>query len=248
MRGKVSSLHGVIAAEKSDKGSKHTAGDRGHAARHHAHQFRSGHLVQVGTDQQRAFGLTEKHVTRCRQALWATELQCPGHQPGKSTDEQSQNAEVVEQGTEGTEKYDGRKNAKSKINQLGRHFASHHETTKEEFASVIGVADHPNEAPGYGRKYTLNEGRFQNEQRQNELQSQRASNRAPTDGRAFGREQHADARERNEAEQGLKNMHANGGEVELLAGPAVEFVAQNRCSLVILVLYCSIQLFLKLVD
>ena len=80
-------LHFRIAIpEESDKCGQDTTRNRGHPTSHQTHQLRSGHVLDVGTNQQRGFCLTEKYIAHCRKTFRAAQTQCLAHDPGEDLD------------------------------------------------------------------------------------------------------------------------------------------------------------------
>ena len=71
-------------------------------------------MFQVGLNDQRRFGLSDKHVSRRRQTFRTAQPHRFTQQPGQAKDHFLQNTQVVKYGRKGRKEYDRRQHLEGK--------------------------------------------------------------------------------------------------------------------------------------
>ena len=89
---------------------EHAAGDGGHTANHHRHNFAAGHAGEVGLDDQRRFGLAHEDICGAAEAFAAAGAHDALHHPRHPLHDFLQNAEVIEQAGNDGDENDGAAN------------------------------------------------------------------------------------------------------------------------------------------
>ena len=114
-----------------------SARDMRHAARHHRHQFRAGQIREEGSDREWRLRLSHENARGHVQRFGSARSHDSRHHPGKNTDDDLHNAEVIKHGKERGDENDGRQHPKGEVAQLR---TGVRKIPKDEVRSSIRIA------------------------------------------------------------------------------------------------------------
>ena len=201
--GKIALRFGIIAPQKTYISHKYTACDGSHTPGHEAENLRLTHACEVGPYDQRRFRLSDEYIGCCCQTLRPCEPHGFCQQPGKAVDYLLQYAKIIQNGSQRTEKNDGRQHLKSK--NVAKSFLVLYDTAKKERSTRLGKLQDSSETFRHQIENIAHAGNLQDHHRQQQLQPQPNRNEAPVDGCAVVTQGITDAQQYSEAQRSSRS-------------------------------------------
>ena len=190
---------------ESDIRGHDPAGDMGHAAGHHHHQFGFCEFIQKRPDGQRGLGLSHEDARRDIQRFRPARPHDARHDPSGDADNQLHHADVVEQREKCRDEYDCGEHLKGERESHGGNFFA--DFAKDKFGANVGVAEQLVDVKTRGLKDVPSDFKSQDEEGKGHLQAQSPENGLQADRLAIRRKQIRETNHRGQSQQSGESSH-----------------------------------------
>src|SRR5579859_530060 len=218
------------------------AGDVGHAAGHHDHQFGFRKLIQKRPDGEGSFRLAHEDAGGHVEGLRAAGAHDARHDPGGSANDELHDADVIEQREKSGDENNRGENLESKnevfrrSGETGRSRGGQAELAKDKLRAVKGVAEEQIDVVSGLFKKIAARGEAQNKNGERKLQAETPKHSFEFDGLAIGGEEIREAEHCEQAKHSGETSHAlssfcRAGKNKIVDALAAKNAADERAPL-----------------
>ncbi len=190
---------------EGDVGGHDAARNVRHTAGHHGHQFGVSEVGKKRKNRLRRFRLAHENAGRHVQRFRAAHSHEARHKPGRRTDDDLHNADVIKHGKQSADEDHGRQYLKCKIESQMRALLS--EIAKHKLRSGKCVTEHGVHGISGLLKKDPAHVHFENKKGEHNLQAKPPADRLQADRLAVGGKNVAERQHRDQAENACKSSH-----------------------------------------